>query len=82
VVHCGPISVVWNIKVSSDGGVVARGVAGIIILHVLRRGESELSPSLKAESPSLGNFSRMACSDGDPLRVMPPHSALKLATFG
>jgi hypothetical protein len=56
-------------------------VAGIIVLHSLGRGELELSPSLEAESPSLGDSLRMVCSDGDPLQVTPPHSALKLATF-
>jgi hypothetical protein len=51
------------------------------MLHALRRGELELSPSLRAESSWLGGSSRMACNDGEPLRVMPPHFAPKLATF-
>jgi hypothetical protein len=55
---------------------------GITILHALGRGEPGLSPSLKAESPSLSNSSRMACNDGDPLQVMPPHSTPKVAAFG
>jgi hypothetical protein len=44
---------------------------GIIVLHALRRGEPELSPALEVESSSLGDSSRMVCSDGDPLQVMP-----------
>jgi hypothetical protein len=55
---------------------------GIIVLHALGRGELDLSPSLKAKLPSLGDSSRMACSDGDPIWVMPPHSVLKFAAFG
>jgi hypothetical protein len=35
------------------------GLIGIIVLHTLRRGELELSPSLKGDSP------RMACNDCD-----------------
>jgi hypothetical protein len=46
------------------------GTADITVLHALKRGELELSPSLKTESSSLGNSSRMACSDGDPLWAM------------
>jgi hypothetical protein len=45
----------------------APGIVDITVLHVLRRGEPELSPSLETESSSLGDSSRMACSDGDPL---------------
>jgi hypothetical protein len=71
VIRHGLVGAVWNIGVSFDGGVVARGVAGIIILHTLRRREPELSASLEAKSPSLGDSSRMACNDGDSLRVMP-----------
>jgi hypothetical protein len=57
------------------------GLMGIILWHALRRGEPELSPSLEPESPSLGDSSRMACNDGDPLWVMPPNTALELAPF-
>jgi hypothetical protein len=39
-------------------------VASIIVWHALRRGEPELSPSLEMKSSSLGESSRMACSDG------------------
>jgi hypothetical protein len=53
------------------------GIADITMLHALRRGERELSPSLEAESSSLGDSSRMACSDGDPLWAMPPTIALE-----
>jgi hypothetical protein len=40
---------------------VVRGVTSIIMLHTLRRGEMELSPSLEFESYSLDDSSRMAC---------------------
>jgi hypothetical protein len=43
------------------------GVADITMLHALGRGEPELSPSLETESSSLGDSSRMACSNGEPL---------------
>jgi hypothetical protein len=82
VVCYGLVDVDWNVKVSSGGRLVARGVAGIIILHTLGAGELELSPSLEDESPLLCDSLRMACSDGEPLSVMPPHSALKLVAFG
>jgi hypothetical protein len=43
----------------------------VTVLHTLGRGELELSPSLEAESSSLGDSLRMACRlNGDPLRVM------------
>jgi hypothetical protein len=87
VVRCGHVGVVWNIGVSSVGNVVVRGVMGIIVLQTLKRGEPELSPSLEAESSSLGDSSRMACNDGDLLWVMPlnPHvevSPLRVADPG
>jgi hypothetical protein len=44
------------------------GTVDITALHALRRGESELSPSLETELSLLGDPSRMAC--GDPLRAM------------
>jgi hypothetical protein len=47
------------------------GVVDITMLHTLRRGEPELSPLLEIESSSLGDSLRMACNDGDSLRVMP-----------
>jgi hypothetical protein len=58
------------------------GVTGIIVLYTLKRGEPKLSPSLKAESSSLGDSSRMACSDGDSLWAMPPNATPELAPFG
>jgi hypothetical protein len=61
---------------------VVRGVTGIIVLNTLRRGELELSPSLEDKPSSLGDSSRMACNDGDLLRVMPPNPASKLALSG
>jgi hypothetical protein len=57
------------------------GVADITLLHALRRRELELSPSLETESSSLGDSSRMACSGGDPLCVMPLNTALESAPF-
>jgi hypothetical protein len=54
------------------------GQADITVLHSLRRGELELSPSLEAESSLLGDNSKMACSEGDPLRVMPLTTAPEL----
>jgi hypothetical protein len=48
VVYCSLVDVVWNVGVSS-GGVLMMGIMGIIVLHTLRRGEPELSPSLKDE---------------------------------
>jgi hypothetical protein len=47
------------------------GMVDITMCHAIMRGEPELSPSLKAESSSLGDSSRMACNNGDPLRAMP-----------
>jgi hypothetical protein len=57
------------------------GVTSIIVWHALRRRELKLSPSFKSESPSLGDSSRMACSDGDPLRVMPLNKAPEPTPF-
>jgi hypothetical protein len=75
VVCYGLVGVVSNIEVSSGGDVTVREVMGIIVLHTLKRGELELSPSFEAESSSLGDSLRMACGDGDPLRVMPQNTA-------
>jgi hypothetical protein len=57
-------------------------MADVTVLHTLRRGEPELSPSFKAKLSSLGDSSRMTCNDGDPLRVMPPTTVTELASFG
>jgi hypothetical protein len=54
---------------------VAKGTVDITVLHALRRGEPELTPSLEIKSSSLDDSSRMACSDGDPLQVMLPTTA-------
>jgi hypothetical protein len=51
------------------------GMVNVTMLHALRRGEPEHSPSLETESSSLGDSSRMAFSDGNPLRVMPHTTA-------
>jgi hypothetical protein len=45
------------------------------MLHALGIGKLELSLSLEAESSLLGDSSRMACSDGDPLWAMLPTMA-------
>jgi hypothetical protein len=50
------------------------GAADVTLLHMVGRGELELS-LLKDESSSLGDSSRMACSDGVPLWVIPPTTA-------
>jgi hypothetical protein len=55
------------------------GVASVIMWHALRREELELSPSLETESSLLGDSSRMACNDGDPLWVMPLNATPELA---
>jgi hypothetical protein len=70
-VCCCLVGRVYNTGVSSSGGIVAMGMADVTMLHTFGRGEPELSPSLEAESSSLGDSSWMACSDGDPLRVTP-----------
>jgi hypothetical protein len=44
---------------SYSGGVVLSGEMGFIVLHTLKRGEPELSPSLKVESSSLDDSSWM-----------------------
>jgi hypothetical protein len=54
-------------RVSSGGSIVAMGMAKVTTLHALETGKLELSPSLEAESSSLGDSSRMVCGDGDPL---------------
>jgi hypothetical protein len=51
VVHYGPVDVVWNIRGSFSGSVVVQGVAGIIVLNALGRGEPELSPHLRSNHP-------------------------------
>jgi hypothetical protein len=55
------------------------GMAEITALHTLGVGKAELSPSLEVELSSLGDSSRMACSDGDPLRAMPPATMPELS---
>jgi hypothetical protein len=62
--------------------VVATGATEVTMLHAIGMGKLELSPSLEAKSSSLGNSSRMACSDGDPLQVMPSTMALELSLSG
>jgi hypothetical protein len=57
------------------------GVADTTALHALRRGEPEPSPSLETESSSLGDSSRMAYNDGDPVRVMPLNTTLESGPF-
>jgi hypothetical protein len=79
VVRCVLIGAVWNIGVSSDGGVVVMGVADITVLHALRRVDLGLSPSLETESSTLGDSSGMACSNGDPLCVLPLNTVPKSA---
>jgi hypothetical protein len=58
------------------------GVAEVTMLHIVGIGEPELSPSLEVKSSSLGDSSRMACSDGDLLRAMPLTMALESSPSG
>jgi hypothetical protein len=58
------------------------GMAEVTTLHALETGKPELSPSFKAESSSLGNSSRMACNNGDPLRAMPLTTAPESSPLG
>jgi hypothetical protein len=51
--------------------VVTMGVTEVTTLHAVGIAELVLSPSLEVESSPLGDSSRIACSDGDPLRDMP-----------
>jgi hypothetical protein len=51
--------------------IVAMGIAEVTTLHARGMGKPELPPLLEAESSSLGDSLRLACSDGDPLRTMP-----------
>jgi hypothetical protein len=53
------------------------GVAEVTTLHAVRIGKLKLFPSLEVESSSLGDSLRMACNDGNPLRAMPPTTALE-----
>jgi hypothetical protein len=57
------------------------GVVDVTVMHALGRGAPKLSSSLETESSSLGYSSRMACSDDDPLWVMPLNTAPESAPF-
>jgi hypothetical protein len=82
VVHCGIAGMVCGTELSSNGGIVAMGMTKITALHALWIGKPELSPSLEAELSSLGNSSRMACNDDDPLWAMPPTTAPESSPSG
>jgi hypothetical protein len=58
------------------------GMTDITVLHALGRGKPVLSLSFEAESCSLGDSSRMACSDGDPLWAMPLTTVLESPPSG
>jgi hypothetical protein len=58
------------------------GMADITVLHALGRGEPELSPSLDNKSSSLGDSSRMACSDSNLLWAMPSTTVPKSTPSG
>jgi hypothetical protein len=58
------------------------GMAEVTTLHTLGIGKSKLSPSLEAKSSLLGDSSRMACSDGDPLWAVAPTAAPKSSPSG
>jgi hypothetical protein len=53
------------------------GTTDITVLHTLGRGELALSPTLEAESSSLGDSSMMAGSDGDQVWAMPPTTEME-----
>jgi hypothetical protein len=55
-------------------GCCTTGMAGVTTLQSQRIVKLELSPSLEVELSSLVDSSRMACSDGDPLRTMPTNT--------
>jgi hypothetical protein len=57
-------------------------MAEVAVLHALGTGKPKLSPSLEAESSSLGDSLRIACSDSDPLLVMPPTTMPELSLSG
>jgi hypothetical protein len=58
------------------------GMAEVTMLHALWTGKPKLSPLLEAKSSSLSDSSRMACCDGDPLRAMPPITAVESSPSG
>jgi hypothetical protein len=58
------------------------GTVEITALHALGTGKPELSPSLEAKLSSLGDFSRMASSDGDPLCAVPSTTTLESSPSG
>jgi hypothetical protein len=51
------------------------GMTEVTMLHSRGIGKLELSPSLEAETSSLGDSSRMSCSDGNLLWTMPTNTA-------
>jgi hypothetical protein len=67
--YCGTVGMVRGTGVPSGGGVVVMGMAGVTMLQPREMGKSELSPSLEVELSSPVDSSRMACSDGEPLRA-------------
>jgi hypothetical protein len=79
VVHCGLAA---TAGVAYGGAVGVRALTSLTVLHALRTREPYLSPSLKVESSSLGDSSRMACSEGILLWIMPPNRAPGLALTG
>jgi hypothetical protein len=79
VVRCGLAGTIWGAGVSSGCSIVVMETTDITMSHTLGRGKQELSPSLKAESSSLSDSLRMACSDRDPLWAMPPATVSKSA---
>jgi hypothetical protein len=58
------------------------GMAEATTLHSQEIGKLELPPSLEAKSSSLGDSSKMACSDGNPLRAMPTNMVLESLPLG
>jgi hypothetical protein len=58
------------------------GTTDATVWDALGRGKLELSHLLEIESSSLGDSSRMVCSDSDPLWAMPPTIAPDSPMFG
>jgi hypothetical protein len=81
VVCYGTAGMVRSAGVSSVGGVVAMGMTEVTTLHSQGIGQLRLSSSHETELSSLGNTSRMVCSNGDPLKTMPMNMAPELLPF-
>jgi hypothetical protein len=66
-IHSGTVTMVRGIGVPSSGGVVVMGTIGVTTLHPREMGKPELPPPLEDVLPSSVDFSRIVCSEDDPL---------------